>query len=161
MKQTLLLLALTFAPCCLWGQEVYNMVLDNATRTVNSPTSGFAQTQIAQFKRTALLYMKRKAFERTDSVPAAFLNTQAYYLSEYVTLFFNEILKDKKASADKRKAKVTLFMSASAANPLFNDDDTETTLSFVNDEGALTPFSLDTNWQNAYLAATESLKAFK
>ncbi len=138
-------------------QEVYNLVLENATKVVNSPTSGFAQTQIAQFKRTALIYMKSKAFERTDSVPAVFLNTQAYYMSEFLSLFFNVILKDKKSDASVRKEKILIFMNASAMNPLYNDEDKETTMAFVNDGGELTPFSLDTDWQKAYLAAKENL----
>ena len=64
-----------------YSQEVYDLVLANATRAVNSPTSSYAQTQIAQFKRTALIYLKRKAFEQVKEVPASFLDTQAYYLS--------------------------------------------------------------------------------
>ena len=33
----------------LGAQEVYNLVLANATRTVNSPTASYTQTQIAPF----------------------------------------------------------------------------------------------------------------
>ena len=75
------------------AQDIYNMVLGNATRIVNTPTSPYTQTQIAQFKRTALIYLKSKAFEQTDSVTTQFLDTQAYFLSEYLTLFFDEIIK--------------------------------------------------------------------
>lgn len=157
------LLLLTFCSFALnaRSQEVYNLVLENATKVVNSPTSGYAQAQIAQFKRTALLYMKKKAFERTDTVPAKFLNTQAYYMSEFLGLFFNVILKDNKSDASARKEKIMLFMDASAMNPLYNDEDKETTMAFVNDGGELTPFSLDTDWQKAYLAAVEKLKTLK
>ena len=161
MRTLLIILTFFLTSFHMQAQEVFNLVLDNATRVVNSPTSGFAQAQIAQFKRTTLLYIKRKAFERTDSVPAKFLNTQAYYMSEFLSLFFNEILKDKKAGEEMRKAKIMLFMNASAANPLFYDEDKETTMAFINDGGELTPFSLDTDWQKAYLAAKENLEAFK
>ena len=161
MRTLLLLLVFTLTSFQAQAQEVYNMVLDNATRVVNSPTSGFAQAQIAQFKRTALLYIKRKAFEQADSVSAAFLNTQAYFMSEYLSLFFKEFLKDKKSNPEIRKAKIMLFKNASAMNPLFNDEDKDTTMAFVNDEGELTPFSLDTDWQKAYLAATKNLESFK
>lgn len=159
--------ALRFALCALLlalcpargtAQEVYNLVLANATRVVNSPTSGFTQTQIAQFKRTALVYMKSKAFEQTDSVPASFLDTQAYYLSEFVTLFFDEILKSKKLSDSKRRERIYLFMDASVSNPLFNDSDEETTMAFIKDGGEITPFSINTDWQRAYAAAKEQLK---
>ena len=129
------------------------MVLDNATRIVNSPTSSFLNTQIAQFKRTALIYIKSKAFERTDSVPAKFLNTQAYYLTEFLNLFFDEMIKIKDLPEKARKQRILRFMDASACNPLFHDPDEETTLSFVENGGEVTPFSLDTDWQKAYLAA--------
>ena len=129
------------------------MVLDNATRIVNSPTSSFLNTQIAQFKRTALIYIKSKAFERTDSVPAKFLNTQAYYLTEFLNLFFAEMIKIKDLPEKARKQRILRFMDASACNPLFHDPDEETTLSFVENGGEVTPFSLDTDWQKAYLAA--------
>ena len=129
------------------------MVLDNATRIVNSPTSSFLNTQIAQFKRTALIYIKSKAFERTDSVPAKFLNTQAYYLTEFLNLFFTEMIKIKDLPEKARKQRILRFMDASACNPLFHDPDEETTLSFVENGGEVTPFSLDTDWQKAYLAA--------
>ena len=129
------------------------MVLDNATRIVNSPTSSFLNTQIAQFKRTALIYIKSKAFEQTDSVPAKFLNTQAYYLTEFLNLFFAEMIKIKDLPEKARKQRILRFMDASACNPLFHDPDEETTLSFVENGGEVTPFSLDTDWQKAYLAA--------
>ena len=125
------------------------MVLDNATRIVNSPTSSFLNTQIAQFKRTALIYIKSKAFERTDSVPAKFLNTQAYYLTEFLNLFFAEMIKIKDLPEKARKQRILRFMDASACNPLFHDPDEETTLSFVENGGEVTPFSLDTDWQKA------------
>lgn len=140
------------------AQDVYNLVLANATRIVNSPTSGFTQTQIAQFKRTALVYMKSKAFEQSDSVSASFLDTQAYFLSEYLTLFFDEILKSKKLSEAERRERIYLFMDASLSNPLFNDPDEETTMAFIKDGGEITPFCLNTDWQKAYAAATAALK---
>lgn len=158
MKHLIPLLFLFIAPLpAMRAQEVYNLVLANATRIVNSPTSGFAQAQIAQFKRTALVYLKRKAFEQCDTVPSTFLDTQAYYLSEFVTLYFNEIVKSKKLSDAKRKERIVLFMDASASNPLFKDPDQETTMAFVLDSDSLTPFCLNTNWEKAYSAAKENL----
>lgn len=159
MKNWILLLLL-WAGSSLNGkaQDVYNMVLESATRIVNSPTSGYTQTQIAQFKRTALVYMKQQAFKKSSTVSADFLNTQAYFLSEYITLFFDEILKSKKLASEKRKERILLFMDASVSNPLFNDPDHETTLSFINDGGEITPFSLDTDWQKAYAAVKDNLK---
>lgn len=153
MSRILLIILFSTFSICLQAQEVYDMVLDNATRIVNSPTSSFLNTQIAQFKRTALIYIKSKAFERTDSVPAKFLNTQAYYLTEFLNLFFAEMIKIKDLPEKARKQRILRFMDASACNPLFHDPDEETTLSFVENGGEVTPFSLDTDWQKAYLAA--------
>lgn len=140
------------------AQEVYKLVLANATRIVNSPVSSYTQTQIAQFKRTALTYMKTKAFEETDTIPSNFLDTQAYYLSEYVTLFFDQIVKTKKLNQAERKERIMLFMDASISNPMFDDNDEETTMSYVKDGNELTPFSLNTDWQKAYAAVKSQLK---
>ena len=121
------LLALLLAPNTLKAQEVYNMVLENATQTVNSPSKSFTQVKIAQLKSTALVYLKKKAFENSKEVKEEFLNTQAYYLSEFIFLFFTQILKDHKLSDEERRKNIYLFMDASLSNPLFNDPDTETT----------------------------------
>lgn len=157
-KHTLVLfLALLFGAAQTKAQEVYNIVLENATRVVNNPTSTYTQTKIAQFKRTALVYLKSKSFEASDTVSAELLNTQAYYLSEFLTLFVDQLIKSKSASSDAQCEKMSLFMSASESNPLFNDPDKETTLSFVNAKGEFTPFSLDTDWQKAYFAVKSRL----
>lgn len=140
------------------AQDVYNYVLESSTRVVNTPTSNFTNVRIAQFKRTALVYLKAKAFETQEQVTEDFLNTQAYYLSEFVTLFFNELIKSKNDSEEMKKAKIDLFMDASFSNPLFNDSDTETVHAYVKEEGEITPFSLDTDWMKAFVAATVVLE---
>ena len=131
----------------LGAQEVYNLVLANATRTVNSPTASYTQTQIAQFKRTALIYMKSKAFEVSETVSSEFLDTQAYFMSEFIT------------PDAERKERILSFMEISITHPLFHDPDEETTLSFIKDGGEITPFSLDTNWKEAFEAAEQMVKA--
>ncbi len=154
-----LLLALPVWASQSRAQEVYNIVLEKTTSIVNDPTSSYVRTKIAQFERTALVYLKSKSFEASDTVSADFLNTQAYYLSEFVTLYMKEVLmmSRKKGNENARREKISLFMSASECNPLFNDPDKETTLSFVTAEGEYMPFSLDTDWQKAYCAAKSRL----
>lgn len=160
MKKTLLLITIFLCgSAAAAGQEVYNYLLESSTRIVCNPGSSFTQTRIAQFKRTALVYMKSKAFEVMPRVTDQFLNTQAYYLSEFLALFFDEVLRDKKLSASRRKEKIYMFMDASKSNPLFGDTDAETTDAFILDSDELTPFSLDTDWQKAYLAARNILDA--
>lgn len=159
IKKLFILAFFTMALCPTGSaQEVYNYLLDSSTRTVNNPTSGFTATRIAQFKRTALIYMKSKAFETMPEVTEQFLNTQAYYLSEFITLFFNEILKDNKLDEKQRKEKIYLFMDASKCNPLFDDPDTETTDAYIIEGNELTPFSINTDWQKAWLAASNYLE---
>ena len=63
LKISLILLFLLSCGTTAKTQEVYNYVLNNAIRTVQSPTSGFTQTRIAQFKQTALTYLRKKATE--------------------------------------------------------------------------------------------------
>ena len=142
----------------LRAQSVYNMVMENATRMVNSPSSSYTQTQIAQFKRTALTYLKTKAFEANDSVSTEFLNVQAYYLSEFLGSFFNDILKSKRKDKTEKQEMIEHYMDASVSNPLYNDPDQETTMSYIIEGGQLTPFCLNTNWQKAYYAATSTKK---
>ena len=92
-------------------------------------------------------------------VTTQFLDTQAYWLSEFLTLFFDQIVKDKKNRDDEeRKARILMFMEASLRNPLFHDKDEETTLSYIKEGSEITPFSLDTNWELAYQYAKEHLK---
>ena len=157
LKISLILLFLLSCSTTAKAQEVYNYVLNNAIRTVQSPTSGFTQTRIAQFKQTALTYLRKKATETMPEVTDQFLNTQAYYMSEFITLFFDEILKSKKQDCEKKKDKIMLFMDASKSNPLFDDTDTETTDSYILEGNQLTPFSLNTDWPRAYAAAKDNI----
>lgn len=140
------------------GQEVFNMALENATKVVNSPTANFTATRIAQFKCTALMYLKSEAFERKTIVTDQFLNTQAYYLSEFLTLFFNQVVANRNKSDKIRKEKIMIFANASVHNPLFNDPDKETTRSYIDGGAELTPFSLDTDWKKAFSEVKEKIE---
>ena len=159
MKKSLyVILLFALLPMTMSAQDVYNYLLDTTTNTVNNPTSTYTQVRIAQFKRTALVYLKRKAFETMPEVTEQFLNKQAYYMSEYVALFFDEILKGKKDNEQKRMAKIYLFMDTSKAYPLFDDPDTDMTDSYIIEGNELTPFSLNTDWQKAYGAVKVELE---
>lgn len=162
MKKSLyVILLFALLPMTMSAQDVYNYLLDATTNTVNNPTSTYTQVRIAQFKRTALVYLKRKAFETMPEVTEQFLNKQAYYMSEYVALFFDEILKGKKDNEQKRMAKIYLFMDTSKAYPLFDDPDTDMTDSYIIEGNELTPFSLNTDWQKAYGAVKVELEKEK
>ena len=142
------------------AQEIFNYVLDNATRIVNNPTSNFTQTRIAQFKRTALIYLRNQAIDKRGNVTTDFLDTQAYYLSEFITSFLTDIMKCGKEDAKSARRNILeIYMKASEENPLFGDNDGETTLSYVKSGEELTPFSLDTDWQKAKTTAEILLKS--
>lgn len=159
MKQILLIILLSVsATSPTWAQEIFNNVLERADKIVNSPTSNFTNTRINQFKSTGLRYIRKKAFETMNPVTDRFLDVQAYYMSEFLTLFFKEILSDKKLSDEKKKNKILMFMDASCSNPLFNDSDKETINAYINEGNELTPFCLDTDWEKAYAAAQAQLK---
>ncbi len=157
MKKIILILFLAFFSNVAEAQEIYNIVLDGAKRVVNSPASSFTQTRIAQFKVTSLTYISQKAFETKEVVTEDFLDTQAYYLSEFLTCFFEEILTNRKMEGEKKKERILLFIDATVSNPLFHDTDTATVHSYINSKGEVTPFSIDTDWQKAFHAVKENL----
>lgn len=130
------------------------MALQSATRIVNNPTSNYTVTRVAQFKRTALLYMRSMVVKMAPNTPVSFLDTQAYYLNEFTTAFFSTIIK---LQGNKRKEAIDIFIKASASNPKWNDPDKETAEAFIS-TGELTPFSLDTDWEKAYNQVSETQK---
>ena len=137
------------------AQKVYNTVMDNALHVLNSPSSPFTQVQIALFKRDALLYLRKKAVEANGTPTGKFLDTQAYFLSEFLTLFFKDAVKTRRLDEDKWEKRKQLFTQASLMYTLVDDPDTSTTMAFMNKEGGITPFCLNTDWEKAYAAATE------
>lgn len=137
------------------AQKVYNTVMDNALHVLNSPSSPFTQVQIAFFKRDALLYLRKKAVEANGAPTGQFLDTQAYFLSEFLTLFFKGAVKTRRQDEDKWEKRKQLFTQASLMYTLVDDPDTSTTMAYMNKEGGITPFCLNTDWEKAYAAATE------
>ena len=154
----LTILVVALFPVSSHAQDVFNTVLKNAERIVSSPTSSFTNVRINQFKCTGLRYIRKKAPEIQDNVSADFLDIQAFYMTEFLALFFKEILKNKNLPEETRKKKILLFMDASCSNPLFNDKDEKTVKAYINADNEITPFSLDTDWQKAYTAVQAQLK---
>lgn len=142
------------------AQNVFRMVTESAQRTVSNPMSGYTQTHLASFKLNALNYLAQQGAARLQHEELnPLLDTQAYYLSEFLTLYFREILKNRHhgADADKQRQRVALFMDASKSNPLFADNDTVRTDAYINAGNQLTPFCLNTDWKKAYYAAKLNL----
>ena len=135
------------------AQEVYNYVLKSSSRIVDDPTTSFTSTRIAQFKKTALVYLGTKAKETMPEVTEAFLNEQAYYLSEFVANFLEDVLDDSHRKKSHKKKSILNYVNASLMNPLFEDTDVETTEVYLREGDELTPFSLNTDWKKAYHTA--------
>ena len=152
-----LLIAACLALGCMSGQaqEVFNRLYESASAVVNDPEATESKTKLNHFYMTALNYVKGTASERMETVTTTFLDTQAYYLSEFVGSFFKNLSLSHQVSAECQHGVVMAYINASLDNPLFGDKDTEKVHAFVNEKGCLTPFSLDTDWEKAYKTAIE------
>ena len=74
------------------AQEVFNKVMESAQHILNEPTSTFTNTQIAKFKVDELNYMKGKAMEKDSVAAIDLLDVQSYYMSEFLSMFYTEII---------------------------------------------------------------------
>lgn len=151
---TLLLVAFSYGAT---AQEIYKIVYKNAEQLVNNPTTSLTMAKIAQFKLSELTYLRQKAFETLPEVTDRFLDVQAYYLSEFMSLYQAELVKSTKETAEARAKKVMIFLDATVSNPLFDDKDEDTIYAYINAGTELTPFSLDTDWQKALAAVKAQL----
>ena len=140
------------------AQEVFNKVMESAQHILNEPTSTFTNTQIAKFKVDQLNYMKGKAMEKDSVAAIDLLDVQSYYMSEFLSMFYTEIIYSTDLSAEDRKAKILLFIQASCACPLFNDTDKEKINKYIDGDAQLTPFCLDTDWYKAYQFVTKAME---
>lgn len=140
------------------AQEIFNNYLDNARKTANDTTCNIIERKIAQFKYTDLQYIKRKAFESERVVTREFLDNQAYFMSQFISTFFQEAVLNSNLTKMQKKERIMLFVDASGSNPLFYDTDRELVDAYVNTKGQLTPFSLDTDWPKAFAAVASKLK---
>ena len=139
------------------AQEIYKIVYKNAEQIVNDPNSGVTKARIAQFKVSQLTYLYQKAFETMPEVTDRFLDVQAYYLTEFMSLYQAELVKSSKETPEERAKKVMIFLDATVSNPLFGDTDEETIYAYIKEGTELTPFSLDTDWQKALAAVKAQL----
>ena len=140
------------------AQSLYKKVFDNATAVVNNAASNDQQIQINQYKITVLNYISNQVKKRKLEKNSYFYDSQAVNLASFITDFETAIIKARAISTEKRLEVLACYRDASLSNPLFGDDDKETTYVYVNDKQTYTPFSLDTDWEKAYDQATEKIK---
>ena len=142
----------------LQAQSLYKKVYDNAVAVVNDAAANDQQIQVNQFKITALNYMSNQVTKRNQTRNSYFYDSQAVNMASFITDFETYIIKARTISTEKRLAVIACYRDASLQNPLFNDQDKETTLVYVNDKQTYTPFSLDTDWEKAYDQASAKIK---
>lgn len=151
MKKTLLLLLLPFLTLAsLQAQMVYQFELENSARTMSNPMAGFIPMRLATFKNAALVYMQRKADAAITPSHDRWLDNQAYHLADFLTLYYIELTDQNISDVDHDRLK-KMFRDATLAHPAFVDPDETTSLQFVNSTCSnFTPFSLDTDWEQAF-----------
>ena len=155
MKKIMLMAVFLLATVQGFSQEVFNRMYASATAVLNDPASNEAKTKLNYFFLTELNYLRSTAEQRMPEVTTTFLDTHAYYLSEFVTSFFQQVSAAHRVSAECQHGVVMSYVNATIENPLFGDTDKEKVHSFLHDPQYPTPFSLDTDWEKAYREATQ------
>lgn len=156
-----LFISILFACLPLTGvlaQDAYNSIRSKAATEVEDPLTNGMVKQISQFKVDALDYMMIKMRDQMPDSSTSYLDSQAVALNEFINLYIKKILEINVLPKNKQVKVIRAFMDASYSNPLFNDPDTELTLSYYSKMDCLTRFSLDTDWRKASVAVVEALK---
>lgn len=162
MKNIIITFFFTAISCLnLNAQEVYNSIRSKALDTVNNPSTQDILKKIDMFQVDALDYLLLKMREEMPDSSTLYLDKQAYALSNFMNLYIRTIIEMQHEPKARTVQVVKLFMDASYSNPLFNDSDKELVYTYFNNQESLTRFSLDTDWQRAFIAASVELKRWK
>lgn len=140
------------------AQSLYKTVYEHASKIVNDPNASDEQVELNQFKVTALNYITNYLKKNNMVKDEYFYDSQAVNLSSFITDFYDNILKARAISTEKRIAVQNCYRQAAMKHKLFNDSDKETVNCFLEETSSLTPFSLDTDWSGAYEEATMNVK---
>ncbi len=125
------------------AQDIINEVKrmkDTYLSEANDTSKDIEERKIATFKYDATRYLIDNAGYDTE----AELGNQVAAMTDFVNLFFGEI-KDAK-NKQKRATVMEKYKNASLSNPLYHDYDKQLVHAYINNNGFLTQFSLDTNW---------------
>lgn len=134
------------------AQQVYNELRKKAQTTVSNPQTNALVKQISQFKLDALNYLAIKMREEMPDSTVTFLDKQAMAMDNFVNFYVEKLIESTQQPNAVQVKMIKMFMDASYSNPLFNDSDTELSLSYYNRADSLTRFSLDTDWRKAVAA---------
>lgn len=162
MKKLLLIACMAIAAAAsaqAQSESLYEKVYKDASEKVNDPNSSVETIEINQFKVTVLNYIAQQVESRKLQKDSYFFDCQAVNLKCFVDEFIVNVTKARSISSEKRLQVIGIYREASLHNTLFGDTNKERTYCYVNDTKTYTPFSLDTDWENAYYEATVKVKA--
>lgn len=157
MKRMLVLCALfCLSVLGVRAQSIYNEVrklMNSAEMLMNDTTKSLDVRKIACFKNDAIYYLIDRA-SKTDGFTEVKLGMEANAMIDFVNLYVKRLSEAKKK---KEKDLVLLrFKNASLQYPLFNDPETEIVRGYVDNDGFITQFSIDTDWVKALAAVTQA-----
>lgn len=167
MKKIIALLLLTLAVSAQAQERVFQTVYKMASKIANDPREDAEVRKVAQFRVDAVTYLNTQTLaaltdttHRVSDEQAARLSerldSMAYFMYDYVDLFQKEY---QHARTEKAKEQVVkLFRSVSITCPLYNDSDREYVMCYVNSDGVITQFSLDTDWVRACTVVRQRLR---
>lgn len=140
-----------------YSQDVYKEILRLSHETAQDQSKDLQTRRAAMFKVNALeyLYAATKEF-LPDSMMTDVLNNQAYALYDFVNTFLT-VYNYREKAADKEET-IAMFRRATLANPRFPDTGNELTSAYLEAEGFITRFSLNTDWVRALADIKDELK---
>ena len=137
------------------SQEVFREIMQMSKKVAEDKSRNLTTRKIATFKVDELNYMAMKARELMPDSTMRMLDVQALAMYDYVELFIKQLTIESKKR--ERKAVIDLFKRITLENPRYFDMDKELIMSYINTEGYLTQFSLDTDWVKALDAVKKVL----
>ncbi len=150
----MILLALSLTTVKASAQDVLNEIIRSSDAIINDTTRSLDERKIALFKWDAMNYLRDQilpAFLMLDknanpdslNMRIRFLNEQAYAMNVYVTVYQKRLQEAK----EKNKYMVTsIFKQATFDHKLFNDPNTETTMTYYTRQDYPVQFCIDCNW---------------
>lgn len=143
------------------AQAVYAEVKKITQEHIDNPRSTQIIKDVNRFELDALNYMGMKMKELMPDAPASVLDDQAYALYQFINLYCKTLVDIKNQPKSYQLKVLNLFMDVSYSNPFFKDPEKELVLFYFSNAESVTRFSLDTDWQRAFVAAATELKKLK
>lgn len=150
MKKILLVIML-FIGMNTQAQEVFNELRQKNKAIVENQQSAGIVRAISQFKLDALNYLVIKMQEEMPDSSVYFLDRQALAMDDFVQFYIKKLVQYNEMPQALQQEMTKMFMEASKDHPLFKDKDKEMVLAYYNSGEALLRFSLDTDWEKAFV----------